>query len=340
LPEIHNPNLQAQSPGSGSSGNSELLALLAFTLLALPVILGFDHFKASPVTQMQTQPHAVDAVQHDLTGQKSPKVTAVQSTTTAATAVAAETRVEANGSKPEALAEHTWISVVAKPLYRLLRDVHEHLGSSEYNWGWAIIIVTFLINLVILPARLAMVKSSLKMMQIQPKIETIKKRYAHLKMNDLKRTEMQAETMALYKSEGVNMYGSCLPMLIQMPILYAIYRVLAHADELRLAHWFWIPDLASPDPLHILPVFIIGSMFITQLITAQPGMDAAQRRIMAFLLPITMGFMMWRLSAGLSLYWGTGNVISLGIQLFINQSKAGKEMRAIAANRALGASAT
>jgi YidC/Oxa1 family membrane protein insertase len=109
--------------------------------------------------------------------------------------------------------------------------------------------------------------------------------------------------------------------------------VLAHADELRQAHWFWISDLASPDPLHILPIFIIASMSLTQFITPQPGMDAAQRRIMAFLLPITMGFMMWRLPAGLSLYWGAGNFISLAIQLFINQSKAGKEMHAIAANR-------
>ena len=123
-------------------------------------------------------------------------------------------------------------------------------------------------------------------------------------MSDPKKAEMQTEMMALYKSEGVNMYGSCLPMLIQMPLLYAIYRVLAHADELRQAHSFWISDLASPDPLHILPIFIIASMSLTQFITPQPGMDAAQRRIMAFLLPITMGFMMWRLPAGLSLYWG------------------------------------
>jgi YidC/Oxa1 family membrane protein insertase len=339
LPEIHNPNLQAQSPGS-SSGNSELRALLFLILLALPVILGLNYFKANTATQMQTQSRVVEPVQHDLTGQQSPNVIAVQSTTTATAAAAAESRVEANGSRPEPLAEHTWISVAVKPLYQLLRSIHGYLGPGGYNWGWAIIIVTFLINLVILPARLAMMKSSLKMMHIQPKIETIKKRYAHLKMNDPKKTEMQTEMMALYKSEGVNMYGSCLPMLIQMPLLYAIYRVLAHADELRQAHWFWISDLASPDPLHILPVFIIASMLITQFITAQPGMDAAQRRILAFLLPITMGFMMWRLPAGLSLYWGTGNVISLGIQLFINQSKAGKEMRAIAAKRTLGPSPT
>jgi len=333
LPDIHNPNLQALSPGSGSSGKSELSALLLFALFALPVIFGFDYFKANPAAQVQSPSRAPEPVQHGLSGQQGPKATVVRSTPTAAGTTEDESTVKATGPKSKPLDEPTWISVIANPLYRLLRYVHGYLGPGACNWGWAIIIVTFFINLCIFPARLAMMRSSLKMMRIQPKIENIKKRYAHLKMSDPKKAEMQTEMMALYKSEGVNMYGSCLPMLIQMPLLYAIYRVLAHADELRRAHWFWISDLASPDPLHILPIFIIASMSLTQFITPQPGMDAAQRRIMAFLLPITMGFMMWRLPAGLSLYWGAGNFISLAIQLFINQSKAGKEMHAIAANR-------
>ena len=98
------------------------------------------------------------------------------------------------------------------------------------NWGWAIIIVTVVFNLLMLPTRLMMMKSSLKMMRIQPKVDALKQRYAHLKISDPKRAEMNTEMMALYKAEGVNMYGGCLPMLIQMPLFFAYYRVLANVD--------------------------------------------------------------------------------------------------------------
>ena len=159
---------------------------------------------------------------------------------------------------------------IAKPLFLALRFLYEH-GIA--NWGWAIIIVTVLFNLVLLPTRFMMMRSSLKMMRIQPKVEAIKKRYANLKMNDPKRGEMNAEMMALYKTEGVNMYGGCLPMLLQMPLFFAYFRVLQNTVELRQAHWFWLHDLSAPDPLHILPAIIIITMFFTQFITPSPGMD-------------------------------------------------------------------
>ena len=108
------------------------------------------------------------------------------------------------------------------------------------------------------------------MMRIQPKVDAIKKRYAHLKMNDPKRAEMNTEMMALYKTEGVNMYGGCLPMLVQMPLFFAYFRVLQNAVELRQAHWFWLPDLSQPDPTHVLPILIIITMFLTQYITPSP----------------------------------------------------------------------
>jgi len=171
-------------------------------------------------------------------------------------------------------------------------------------------------------------------MRIQPKVEALKKRYAHLKMNDPKKAEMNTEMMALYKTEGVNMYGGCLPMLIQMPLFFAYYRVLLNAVELRQAPWFWLTDLSAPDPMYILPILIIVSMFLVQFLTPSPGMDASQRRMMAFLMPVIFGFSMLHFASGLALYWGTGNVINLGIQLIINQSPMGKEMHAIAAKRA------
>jgi len=224
-----------------------------------------------------------------------------------------------------------WLGIIAKPLFLALRFLYAH---GIPNWGWAIIVVTVIFNLLMLPTRLMMMRSSLKMMRIQPKVEALKRKYAHLKATDPKRAEMNAEMMALYKTEGVNMYGGCLPLLIQMPLFFAYFRVLQNTVELRQAGWGWLHDLSAPDPLHILPAIIIVSMFLTQFITPSPGMDPNQRRMMAIMMPVIFGFTLWHYASGLALYWCTGNLINLGIQLSINQSHIGKEMHAIAAKRA------
>ncbi|HEY1647214.1 MAG TPA: membrane protein insertase YidC [Terracidiphilus sp.] len=236
-----------------------------------------------------------------------------------------------DGPSLESLIQFGWWAVIAKPLYLILRFMVDH---GVGNWGWAILIFTLVFTVALLPTRLMMTKSSLKMMRIQPKLDAIKKRYANLKMNDPKRAEMQQEQMALMKSEGVNMYGGCLPMLLQMPLFFAYYRVLQNAVELRQAHWLWLPDLSQPDPTHVLPLLIIVTMFLTQFITPSPGMDPAQRRMMAIMMPLVFGFMLWHYASGLALYWGTSNIIYLVMQIAINQSHIGKEMHAIAARRA------
>jgi YidC/Oxa1 family membrane protein insertase len=239
-----------------------------------------------------------------------------------------------DGPTLEPLIQFGFLTILAKPLYLVLRFVRNLLGPGADNWGWAIVIVTFVFNLIMLPTRFMMMKSSLKMMRIQPKTEAIKRKYAHLKVNDPKRTEMNAEMMQLYKTEGVNMYGSCLPMLIQMPLFFAYFEMLENAVELRHAHWLWLTDLSAADPLHILPILIILTMFLTQYITPSPGMDPTQRRMMAFVMPIFMGFILFNYASGLALYWGTGNVINLAIQVGINKSSIGREMHEIAARRA------
>jgi len=228
----------------------------------------------------------------------------------------------------------SWLGVIAKPLYYALRFLRNFIGAGAYSWGWAIILFTAVFNIAFIPLCFMMMKSSLKMMRIQPKVDAIRKRYSNLKMNDPKKNEMNTEVMALYKEEGVNMYGSCLPMLPQLPLFYGFFRVLYNAVELRQSHWFWLPDLSQPDPTHILPLLIIVSMFLTQYITPSPGMDPMQRRMMAFIMPIFMGSFLWHYASGLALYWATGNVLNLALQLFINQSTYGKEMHAIAARRA------
>jgi YidC/Oxa1 family membrane protein insertase len=241
---------------------------------------------------------------------------------------------KSTGPSLEPLTQFGWFTIIAKPLYLALRYLHGLLGPGVYNWGWAIIIVTVIFNLLMLPTRFMMMKSSLKMMRIQPKVEAIKQRYKHLKATDPKKAEMNGEMMALYKDEGVNMYGSCLPMLVQMPLFFAYYRVLLNAVELRQAQWFWLTDLSTPDPKYILPILIIVSMFLIQFLTPSPGMDPAQRKMMAIMMPAIFGFTMLHFASGLALYWGTGNVINLAIQLGINQSSMGKEMHEIAARRA------
>src|SRR5208337_3112890 len=121
--------------------------------------------------------------------------------------------------------------------------------------------------------------------------------------------------------------------LLQMPLFFAYYRVLLNAVELRQAHWIWLTDLSMPDPLHILPILIIISMFLVQFLTPSPSMDPTQRRMMAIVMPIFMGFVLWHYASGLALYWITGNFINLAIQVGINQSSMGKEMHAISARR-------
>ncbi len=239
-----------------------------------------------------------------------------------------------NGPSLAPLIQFGWFTIIAKPLYLAVRWLRQTLGPGADNWGWAIVIVGILLNLLTLPTRIIMTKSSLKMMRIQPKVDALKRKYANLKFNDPKKAEMNTEMMHLYKSEGVSMYGGCLPMLIQMPLLYAIYEVLENAIELRQAHWFWLPDLSAPDPLYVLPILIILTMFLVQYISPSPGMDASQRRMMAFVMPVMFGFFMLHFPSGLALYWVVGNFISLAIQVWINHSSIGKEMHAIAARRA------
>jgi len=238
------------------------------------------------------------------------------------------------GEPLSTLIQYGWWGIIAKPLYVALQWLHNLLGPGKYNWGWAIIIVTVIFNVILLPTRIWSMKSSLKMMRIQPRLDALKKKYANLKINDPKRAEMQSEQMAIMKEEGVNMYGGCLPLLLQMPLFFAYYRVLLNAVELRHAQWFWLKDLAMPDPHYILPITIIGTMFLVQYITPSPGMDPTQRRMMAIMMPAIMGFTLLHFASGLALYWITGNIISLIMQVSINKSKLGQEMHELAVKRA------
>jgi YidC/Oxa1 family membrane protein insertase len=236
-----------------------------------------------------------------------------------------------SGPSLEKVVNFGWFGFVAKPLFIMMRFLYDHVVP---NWGWSILLLTLVLNLAMLPTRIQTMKSSLKMQRIKPQMDAIKAKYAKFKATDPRKQDMQKEMFALQKAEGVNMFGGCLPMLVSYPLLYGFYRVLENVIELRQAHWLWLHDLAAPDPLYILPIFVIVSMFLMQYITPSPGMDPAQQKMMAFAMPAFFGFMMLHYGAGLSLYWAGSNFISMGQQMVINRTSMGKEMHAIALRHA------
>jgi YidC/Oxa1 family membrane protein insertase len=242
-----------------------------------------------------------------------------------------ETIHTANGQSLEHVVSFGWWGWIAKPMLLVLRFFVDH---GIPNWGWAILVLTLILNLAMLPTRVMMMKSSLKMQRIQPQIEAIKAKYAKYKTTDPRRQDMNKEMFDLQRKEGVNMFGGCLPMLLQYPLLYGFYRMLEYAIELRQAHWLWLPDLSAADPLHILPIFVIVSMFLSQFFTPSPGMDQKQQRMMALMMPAVFGVMMWSIGSGVALYWAGSNLLGVGQQMVMNRTSMGQEMRAIAAKRA------
>jgi len=153
-------------------------------------------------------------------------------------------------------------------------------------------------------------------------------------MRDPRKQDMQKEIAALYKEHGVNPLGGCLPLLVQLPFLWAYYKMLGAAIDLRQAHWLWIRDLSSPDPIYLLPLVMVVSMVVMQRMTPQPGMDPAQQRMMNVMMPLMMGFIFFKLAAGLNLYYALSNLIMIAQQGVMNRTTLGREMREIAAKRA------
>lgn len=223
-----------------------------------------------------------------------------------------------------------FFGVIARPLFIWLRWTYTYVR----NWGWAIVIQTLIINLVLLPLRISSMKSALKMQKIQPQMNAIKEKYKKYGMRDPRRQEMNTEIGELMKEQGVSPVGGCLPMLIQMPFLFAYYGMLGAALDLRHAHWLWIKDLSSADPYLILPILIIVTGLLTQRMTPQAGMDPSQQKMMNVVMPVMFGFISYRLAAGLCLYWCESSLIAIVQQMVMNKTSLGREMREMALKRA------
>jgi YidC/Oxa1 family membrane protein insertase len=224
---------------------------------------------------------------------------------------------------------------IGKFLFLALQFIHSTVTAHwSGSWGWAIVFLTIAINVIILPLRVKTMQSGLKMQRIQPQMDAIKARYAKYKVTDPKRNDMNAEIMKLQKDNGVNMFGGCIPTLIQMPLLFAFFGMLPKVVELRHASWFWLPDLTAADPWHILPIVMVVSQFLVQFYTPSPGVDPQQQKMMAFMMPAFSGYMTWNYASGLALYWSVGNLIGIAQQAVMNRTSLGREMREIAAKRA------
>jgi len=202
-----------------------------------------------------------------------------------------------------------WIGPIVVVLMRLLTWVHGHVG----NYGWSIIALTVLINLVMAPFRHYSIANGIKMAKLAPEMKVIQERYRKVPALDPKRQEMQKEVAALYARHGMSMSTQmtvgCLPILLTMPFLFAFYRVLTVSIELRGAPFLWIPDLSHRDPLFLTPVLMGVSMFVMQRLTPTT-MDPAQQRIMT-VMPIVFTVMFFAAPAGLNVYWLASNVCAI-----------------------------
>ncbi len=205
-----------------------------------------------------------------------------------------------------------WLGPIVVPLMALLRWVNRFVG----NYGWSIVVLTVLINLVMGPFRHFSIVNGIKMARIAPEMRTIQERYRRVPLLDPRRQEMQTEIAALYERHGMSMGGQmalgCLPLLLTMPFLIAFYQVLQVSIELRGAPFLWIPDLSQKDPLYLTPILMGASMFLMQRMMPA-AMDPAQQRIM-MLMPLVFGVMFFAAPAGLNLYWLASNVCSIAQQ--------------------------
>ena len=201
---------------------------------------------------------------------------------------------------------------------RFLLTVLVWINRTTHNYGWAIIVLTIIIKIVLYPLQHKSIVSMKKMQRLQPKMEAIKNRYKKAKTDLQQRQKMNEEMMKLYQVEGINPMSGCLPMVLQLPILWGFYGLLSRAIELRGAPFLlWIQDLSAKDPFYITPILMTATMFIQQWITPST-VDPAQRR-MFLIMPLVFGMIFKEFPSGLVLYWLVQNILTIVQQLIMNK---------------------
>jgi YidC/Oxa1 family membrane protein insertase len=220
--------------------------------------------------------------------------------------------------KLESLVDYGWFAFLAKPLFLALHWAAENV---IHNYGWAIIAVTIVINMLLFPLKVSSMRSMKKMQALQPQIAAINDKYKGISVRDPRAADKNAELMELYKKNGVNPAGGCLPMALQIPFFIAFYKVLSVSIEMRGASWLWVSDLSTVEhlPLHILPLVMIVTQFYQQRMTPTTSVDPNQQKMMLFM-PLIFGFMFYNLPAGVVLYYLTSNLVGIAQQLFFNKT--------------------
>ena len=221
--------------------------------------------------------------------------------------------------------EFGWFTFLSRPFFKILLWIQDIVG----NWGWTIILFTLLVKLVLFPLSYKGMMSMQKLKDLAPKMKDLKEKY---KGDPAK---MTAQMMEMYKKNGANPMGGCLPMLLQIPVFFALYRVLLNADELQGSSWlsFWITDLSAADPYYILPVLMGVSMWFQQKITPNNFTDPMQEKIFQWF-PVMMAlmFIIMPFPSGLVLYWVVNNIFTIGQQYVINNAYAKHKAAAVAAH--------
>jgi YidC/Oxa1 family membrane protein insertase len=216
----------------------------------------------------------------------------------------------------EELINFGWFGVISKPLLFILQWLHKLIP----NYGWAIVVLTLGLTMLLAPLRIWSFRSARKMQAVAPEIKSIQDRYKKYSMSDPRKRQMNEEVMAVYQRESINPASGCLPMLPQLPLLFAFYRMLAGAIELRHASWiWWVHDLSAKDPYYVLPiVMVITSYLMTKMTPMPTGGDPSQQKMM-MLMPVFMGFIFFNLSSGLNLYYFTSNLVGVAQQWYLNK---------------------
>ncbi|HEX8143560.1 MAG TPA: membrane protein insertase YidC [Pyrinomonadaceae bacterium] len=204
---------------------------------------------------------------------------------------------------------------LAVPILWSIKKLHQLTGS----YGVAIIIFTIIIYSLFFPLKWRSSKSMKKAQKLAPRMKELQEKIKGMKQDDPRLKELQVEQLRLMK-EG-NPLGGCLPLLIQMPFLFALYRAITISIDFRQASFLWIPDLSSAEPyaIHLLPILFASSMIVLQLITPAPSADPLQRKMMAIGMPLFMLYIMWSAPTGLLVYWIVGNIVGFSQQVLINR---------------------
>ena len=209
----------------------------------------------------------------------------------------------------ELVVDYGWLTIIAKPLFKLMTWLHSILG----NWGWTIVALTVLIKAVFYPLAAASYRSMARMKQVAPRLQALKEKYGDDKQ------KLNAAMMEMYRTEKINPLGGCLPMVVQIPVFISLYWVLLASVEMRGAPWIlWVHDLSIRDPFFILPAIMMATMFLQIKLNPTPP-DPVQAKVM-MIMPLVFGGMMFFFPAGLVLYWCVNNILSIAQQWSITRA--------------------